>query len=101
MNDRWGLFHPDFVGLNGHDYGTLDDLYAHLDGATPPPPDEDDGGSFCDKHPNHWKCAGAAPGNGNAEWGRAVGHDDNGRANRFEKDLGDGLKRHTFVTWAN
>ena len=101
MNDSWGLFHPAFVDPNRHDYDTLEDLYAHSDGAPPPPPDDDGGGTFCERKPDHHKCTGAVPGNGNAEWRRTVGHDDKGRANRFEKDLGGGVKRLTVVTWAD
>ena len=100
MNDRWGLFDSRYVGPDGHDYETLDDMYGHLDGGTPPPPDDGGNGGFCDRNPEHRKCSGGPPGKANG-WGKAVGHDDNGRANRFEKDLGGGLKRVTFVTWAD
>ena len=100
MNDNFGLFDARFDGPNGHDYSTLDDMYAHLDGVAPPPP-SDDGGDFCDRKPNHRRCAGAATASANGDWGKAIGHDDKGRSNRFEKSLGGGLKRLTLVTWAN
>jgi len=49
---------------NAHD-GDQVVAITDAEGAPPPEPEPDpDGGSFCDKHPDHWKCTGAVPGAG-------------------------------------
>ena len=103
MNDNWGLFDPAFISPNGHDYDTLDEIYAHLDGSGGGGGGNGGGkgGPDCTEKPNHPKCRQGAPGNSNGGFGKAVGRDDKGRDNQFEKDLGGGNKRVTFVTWAD
>ena len=98
MNENWGLFDLRYVSPDNHDYGTLEGVYEHLDGSGG---GGGKGGPDCTEKPTHPKCRQDAPGNSNGDFGKAVGQDDNGRANQFEKDLGAGLKRITFVTWAD
>ena len=102
MNDSWGLFSADYVSPDGHDYGTLEGIYEHLDGSG------GGGGSGSgksdpprDKKPHHHHCASDGPGNANGDFGKAVGHDDKGKPNQFEKDLDAGGKKATFGTWAD
>jgi hypothetical protein len=72
-----GNEHPD-----QHDYDQLAAIYSHVhSGATAPAP------SF--------KSAG----NSRATWGRSIGVDAHGRANEFERDLGNGVRMITHVTW--
>ena len=104
MNDNFGLFHSGFVSPNVHDYETLEGIYGHVDGDGGGSGGDDggSGGPNCDdKPPDHPKCQEGSPGNSNGDFGKAVGHDDKGRPNQFEKDLGGGNKRVTFVTWAD
>ena len=101
MNDTFGLFHPAFVGPNDHDYATLGDIYEHTDGSGDGGGGGRNGGPDCNENPNHPRCKQGGPGNSNGDRGKAVGHDDKGRPNHFEKDLGGGRKQVTFVTWAD
>jgi hypothetical protein len=73
-----GNEHPD-----QHDYDQLLAIYNHVDSAASLPASSLD-------------PAGNAP----AEWGRATGRDAQGRANVFERDLGNGNRVVTRVTWA-
>lgn len=72
-----GNEHPD-----QHDYDQLLAIYNHVDAAASLPASQD------------------AIGNAPAEWGRAIGRDGQGRANVFERDLGNGNKVVTRVSWA-
>jgi len=72
-----GNEHPD-----QHDYDQLLVLYGHVDSAASLP------------------AAQAPIGNSSPEWGRAIGRDAQGRPNVFERDLGNGDKAITRVTWA-
>jgi hypothetical protein len=51
--------------------------------------------------PGKNKASFAPLSGGNSEWGRAIGFDGNGNANKFELDLGNGNKLITHVLWAN
>ncbi len=53
---------------NAHD-GDQVVAITDVEGTIPPPePEPDpDGGTFCDKHPTHWKCTGGTPGATNAK----------------------------------
>ncbi|HSH23756.1 MAG: hypothetical protein M3Q48_11250 [Actinomycetota bacterium] len=71
-----------------HDYEQLEAIYgAH-----------DDGTTTLASSPG--AAAGAGGGNSQAEWGRAIRYDAGGRPSLFERDLGNGQKVFTFVTWA-
>lgn len=85
MNENLGLFDLRYVSPDNHDYGTLEGVYEHLDGSGG---GGGNGGPDCTEKPTHPKCRQEAPGNSNGDFGKAVGQDDNGRANEFEKDLG-------------
>ncbi|HYJ82976.1 MAG TPA: hypothetical protein VEW26_09075 [Allosphingosinicella sp.] len=76
-NSPAGNEHPD-----QHDYDQLLAIYDHVDMAAGLP------------------GSGEALGPSRPEWGRAVGRDAQGRANVFERDLGNGEKVVTRVTWA-
>ena len=74
---------------NAHDLAQLETIYAHLDStntALASPPTS--------------RSRNDEPGDGPADWGRAVGRDGDGRANRFERDLGNGQKKLAHVFWA-
>lgn len=73
---------------NQHDYDMLETIYAHSDGSTTV--GATTGG----------RGAGAAFGEGASEWGRAVGHDRDGRPSLFVRDVGPGQRTFTFVVWA-
>lgn len=79
----------EIVHPNQHDYDQLELIYAHLDSGT-----------------TVGSSAPTGPGNGRAdlpeqaEWGKVVRSDGNGRPSLFEHDLGDGNKIFTFVFWA-
>jgi hypothetical protein len=72
-----GNEHPD-----QHDYDQLLAIYNHVDAAASLPASQD------------------SIGNAPAEWGRAIGRDAQGRANVFERDLGNGNRVITRVSWA-
>lgn len=83
-NDPTPNQHP-----NAHDYAQLETIYAHLDTTTT-------------------LSAGTGAGNGQdvdvadpPAWGKAIEHDSKGRPSKYEKDLGNGRKVHTFVIWAD
>lgn len=71
-----GNEHPD-----QHDYDQLLVQYNHTDASAPA------------------AASGQALGNTMADWGRTIGRDKQGRANEFERDLGNGNKVVTHVTW--
>ena len=72
-----GNEHPD-----QHDYDQLLLQYGHVDLSAPA------------------AASGQALGNTMADWGRGIGRDKHGRINEFERDLGNGIKVVTHVTWA-
>lgn len=76
---------------NQHDYDQLETIYASKKGGGK---DDDDGGSCNPKSP---KCNPSAAGD-HAEFGRLVS--SNGGISTYVKDLGNGVKVHTRVTWA-
>lgn len=73
---------------NAHDYEQLETIYAHLDTTST-------------------LGAGTPTGSGNADlhepaaWGKVLERDARGRPSTFERDLGNGVKVHTFVVWAD
>ena len=75
-----GNEHPD-----QHDYDQLYSIYSHLHSAS--------------NLPSSSTTSGAAIGNSRADWGRAVGTDAHGRANVYERDLGNGNRVITHVLW--
>ncbi len=74
---------------NVHDYDELVTIYTHLDSTT-----------TVDAAVTAKGAKDDIPGDGPADWGRPVGRDGDGRANRFERDLGNGQKKLTHVLWA-
>ena len=93
--------HPD-----QHDLDVLTEKYGHLNGIKKDPGGKkggggDGGGPDCEAKPNHPKCQAGGPGNSNGNFGKAIGHDGKGRANLFERELGNGNKLITHVYWAN
>lgn len=87
MDDRNGLFDPAYNSPNAHDYEQLEVIYAHNDTRVTV------------------KTSSASSANGEGanghDFGVAVGKDSKGRPNQFVKDLGNGNKVYTFVTWAD
>lgn len=78
-NDPTSNQHP-----NAHDYELLESIYAHLDTTT-----------------TVGTVSTSAPAaNAQNEWGRAIGHNADGHADEFEKDLGNGNAVVTHVFWA-
>lgn len=73
---------------NQHDYDMLETIYDHLDASTTV--GATTGG----------RGAGAAFGESASEWGRAIGHDGDGRPSLFVRDVGPGQRAFTFVVWA-
>lgn len=67
---------------NDHDYELLESIYAHLDSTT-----------------TVGAVSSASPAKAQNDWGRAVGHNHDGHADQFEKDLGNGNKVITHVFW--
>ena len=53
MNDRWGLWNPDFAGPNQHDYDTLAEIYGSASSA-------DGGGGSKPCNPKAPKCKSGA-----------------------------------------
>ena len=77
---------------NQHDYDMLVEKYAHLNGTGGSP------GGGKGKKP-----AGVGAGidlNDPSAWGKAVRQDARGNNSLYERDLGNGQKLFTFVTWA-
>ncbi|HEX6376509.1 MAG TPA: hypothetical protein VFZ91_12415 [Allosphingosinicella sp.] len=72
-----GNEHPD-----QHDYDQLLAIYNHVESASNLPSSQN------------------AIGNSMADWGRAIDNDAHGRPHVFERDLGNGNKVITHVTWA-
>jgi hypothetical protein len=83
-NDPTPNQHP-----NAHDYAMLETIYAHLDTSTTLSADTVSGG--------RQDIDVSDP----PAWGKAIEHDSKGRPSKFEKDLGNGRKVHTFVVWAD
>jgi hypothetical protein len=73
-----GNEHPD-----QHDYDQLASIYSHTDSAAATLPGR----------------SAKAPGNEMRNWGRVIGTDKQGHWNQFERDLGNGEKLITHVTW--
>jgi len=86
---------------NAHDYQTLEELYAHLDGGG-------GGGGGC--NPRSPKCKAGLPApppamnqidlDGPGQWGLLVGASASGRTSTYELDFGNGWRIITHVTWA-
>lgn len=78
-----------------HDYQELETIYSHADST-----------NFAVVRPGRsasappFSDAESIPGNGPAEWGRAVHYDAQGRPDLFELGLGNGRKKITHVLWA-
>lgn len=81
-NDPASNQHP-----NAHDYEMLEQIYAHLDGATTVSPSTS---SF----------AGEEVDDDQKSWGKEIKRSADGRSSLFEKDLGKGKKIFTHVFWA-
>jgi hypothetical protein len=75
-NSPAGNEHPD-----QHDYDQLLAIYSHVDAAATT------------------AASQVTIGNSAPEWGRAIGRDLQGRANLFERDLGNGERVVARVTW--
>lgn len=75
---------------NTHDYAELDTIYAHLDSTTTV------GSSTAPQAKSDVEGAEGPP-----QWGKVLRKDSNGHASLYERDLGNGEKIFTFVTWAN
>ncbi|MBX7495240.1 hypothetical protein K3172_05160 [Qipengyuania sp. 6B39] len=82
-----GNEHPD-----SHDYQQLAAIYNHGEGGS-----STSGGSS--GGPGKGKPLGIEPGNGPAEWGKAIGHDKAGRPNEYVRNF-NGYTIITHVTWA-
>jgi hypothetical protein len=77
---------------NAHDFGQLEAIYGHLDGGA-----KKGGGKPANGVPGRGGTAGP---NNPADFGRPVGpKDGKGRNIVFERDLPNGLKLVTHVTW--
>lgn len=77
---------------NQHDYNMLTEIYAHLNSP----------GSGPGKGNGKGKPAGVGANinlNNPSEWGQAIRQDAQGNNSLFERDLGNGNKVFTFVTW--
>lgn len=83
-NDPTNNQHP-----NHHDFEQLNLIYGHGDSTTTV-------GSLSS---SSGRGAGGEAGNTPADWGRAVAFTRDGRGRIFERDLGNGLRLTTFVTW--
>ncbi len=79
---------------NQHDYGQLATMYSHLDGTTTI-------ASLTNKVFGLATAFAAKDEAGNSEWGTAIHNDPKGRADTFQKNLGNGEKLITHVIWAN
>jgi hypothetical protein len=88
---------------NQHDYDMLEEIYAHLDSVNTYSVSSGDGGG-------NGKGGGKGkPENVGADidlsdpsqWGSIVREDARGRSSLYERDLGNGKKVFTFVTWAD
>lgn len=88
MNDLAGLFDTAYISPDPHDISMLDDtIYGHTD-------------STSTIAASSVSSSGKEVGNGN-DFGVAIGRDAKGRPNQFVKDLGNGEKVYTWVTWAD
>jgi hypothetical protein len=75
-----GNEHPDT-----HDYNQLLSIYNHLEAASATSPGA--------------TAPALAIGNTMKDWGRVIGTDKQGHWNKFERELGNGVKVVTHVTW--
>ena len=80
---------------NAHDYEQLETIYAHLESANPVTSSTDGKG----------KGKPSIVGqdidlSDPSAWGKAVRQDARGNNSLYERDLGNGQKLFTFVTWA-
>ncbi len=73
---------------NTHDYEQLDLIYSHVDSVSTT------GSSAVNQNGNEI-------GNDSSDWGRAVHKNENGRADLYRKDLGNGVEVYTHVYWAD
>jgi hypothetical protein len=80
-NNPAGNEHPD-----QHDYDELLTIYNHVDSAAT--------ATAMKAQPSQQGL-----GNSMADWGRVIGTDKQGHWNKFERDLGNGVKVITHVTW--
>ncbi|MAF14162.1 MAG: hypothetical protein CMI53_04715 [Parcubacteria group bacterium] len=89
---------------NQHDYDMLEIIYAHLDSVDTYKSSDDDGGG----NGNNGRGGGRGKpeGVGNnmdlndpSAWGQSIKEDAQGNKSLFVKDLGNGEKLFTFVTW--
>lgn len=76
---------------NQHDFDMLDEIYAHADSTTTAGAASATGAA----------TSNAGSGNSEADWGRAIRHDSNGRPSVYAKDLGNGNYVFNFVFWAD
>jgi hypothetical protein len=90
--DGGGAYGPSNEHPNQHDYDQLVSIYgSHLDGYTTL-------AAVLSQVVGKAKAALVSESEDNAELGRAVGWDANGRANKFEREIGNG-KIITHVFW--
>jgi hypothetical protein len=73
--------------LNAHDYEQLEAIYAHLDSSNTSAGVMTSSGADIDT-------------SNPSEWGRAIRTEKHGKPSLFERNLGNGQKVFTFVTWA-
>lgn len=78
---------------NAHDFEQLVNIYAHLDSGTTL-------SAIVGGAAGRFNAASVDTTGADPEWGRAIHADAEGRANVFEKDLGNGQKKITHVFWA-
>ncbi|TNE56888.1 MAG: hypothetical protein EP340_10705 [Alphaproteobacteria bacterium] len=77
---------------NAHDYDLLDTMYAHTDGGS-------GGGGSPGKGRNKGVLGDDDIGNLRSGWGREIGFTADGRADLYERQLGDGSRVITHVFW--
>ncbi|MDP3880604.1 MAG: hypothetical protein Q8Q32_00260 [bacterium] len=88
---------------NEHDYEILEAIYAHLDSTnTVAGPDDGSGDGGNGKGNGKGKPANAGANidlSDPSAWGKAIREDANGNPSLFVRNLGNGQKVFTFVTW--
>ncbi len=82
-NDPTSNQHP-----NQHDYDMLGTIYSHLDGITTIGATVVSKGNHADINTDD-----------SSGWGKAIKKDSKGKTSLYERDLGNGNKIFTFVTW--
>ena len=83
---------PNSTHPNQHDYDQLALIYAHLDDTTTVSATKAAGASALAQSGDFENAS---------EWGKEISRSANGRESVFERDLGNGNKVLTHVTWAN